>query len=133
MRPQFATMRPSSVARVWICGDDLSSERFWRLDFFEAAADGELRGAVCFKPVRQFRVVTTQRQCLDHFRVLGSRRPRPVGQQNLFGFLLRGHDSVRFAFVGKSLANIFCSCAMPREIRDLTVPSGSSSIAAISL
>src|ERR1043166_5526725 len=79
-------------------------------------------------PLLKLRIVTRQFQCLGNGGILPV-ASGAVRDQNPFGFRA-GHD-VRAADALRSTI-IFCIAVMPREMRDFTVPSGTSRIFAIS-
>src|SRR5687768_10569075 len=89
-------------------------------------AYGRIPCTVLFVPLAQLVVGARQLQRGPHSRFVGGFAAGPATQQNFLG-LAAGHERLLL-----SRRRTTCwSWAMPRAIRDLTVPSGISSTSAI--
>ena len=87
-----------------------------------------------YRPELQFRIAFEQGPRLGEFGVAVLGDAGPVEQQEAFGlFAVHGFGLSEGPAAARSAASSFWSCAMPRAMRDFTVPSGTPRISAISL
>lgn len=93
-----------------------------------------VKGLLLLPPLRQFGISPHFLQRGKNLRVRFVTHASPSGavsDQNSFGFSV-GHKFVAPSEVMARSTIIRCSCASPRAIRDFTVPSGNSSVRAMS-
>ena len=114
-------------------GNDLLLQSGRRGDLPESGAQRLLPRTMLRQPAGQFRILLCQPERPGNLWIIGVRRAGPVEQQNGFYFV------VIHKFGGWGCAPVvapvssWCSRPRPRVRRDLTVPSGTSRISAISL
>src|SRR5262249_52904794 len=110
---------------------DAGLEARWNRNVPDFSANGFVERRPLLEPGLQFAIAASRFQGLGDIGVILVRAAGAVRQQNGFNLFLVQEHSFR-AMVGSESASSSCNCARPREIRDLTVPSGISRIRAIS-
>ena len=114
-------------------GNDLFLQTGGRRDLPEFCAQRRLSRGMFLQPAREFRVRFRQRERFGDLRVFRIRRAGPVKQELLFDFVAIHKLGGGFWPAARSRASRCCNWPRPRARRDLTVPSGTPRISAISL
>src|SRR6185295_3520701 len=111
--------------------DDLFFEPFRHADFFEDCDQFALQLAMLLEPCCQLWILPGQIERFLHRLIVRVVKTGAIQQQHFLCFFSgHGHS---FPAGAELAASSLCSCAIPRAIRDLTVPMGMPRTSAICL
>src|SRR5205807_2466183 len=111
---------------------NLFAQTFRHPDAREAPAQSALNRLLFFVPGLELGICSREAQGFCHVGLGRLVQPGAIQQQDFFG-LFRGHELPFPSLPGPSSASAFCNWAIPRAMRDFTVPIGMSRTSAISL